>query len=316
MDLEFELFGMPHKKMMETLKKGGPVYVLVNPVEYHGPHLSLYTDEVLSMNLSKKLHEKLAKIKGDHPFLIAQNLSLGTGPTPGPGSVHTPYLVLKKKILKLCRSLAQVGARKVIFMTFHGAPLHNLAIQHGIDYLSEKGIKAINPFNLILRKMIDYRPGDYAGTEAFVMGEEGRDFVKTKMNLDFHAGLFETSLCLYLCPHTVDECYKNLPHCPDLIPDKFLSGLSKATALVGKPELAREFEFAAIGMGWVNLKPFPGYSGRPSDASADAGRFFVEENILPLYEKACLETLWGEEKSPEPIMKWVKQMTLAGTLMP
>ena len=54
MDFDFELFSMPHKKMTEMLKSGAPVYVLVNPVEYHGPHLSLYTDEALSIGTFSK----------------------------------------------------------------------------------------------------------------------------------------------------------------------------------------------------------------------------------------------------------------------
>ncbi|MCO4793201.1 MAG: creatininase family protein [Bacteriovoracaceae bacterium] len=316
MDLSFELFGMPHKKMTETLKTGAPVFVLVNPVEYHGPHLSLYTDEVLSMTLARKLHERLSKTKGDFPFLLGQNLSLGAGPTPGPGSVHTPYLVLKKKIRKLCKSLVAVGAQKVIFMTFHGAPLHNMAIQSGVDYLESKGVKSLNPFNIILQKLIDYNPGDYPRTSEFINNDETKEFVKSKLNHDFHAGIFETSLCLYLCPHTVDDCYLKLKDCPELVPDKFLLGLSKASKLSGNKRLAREFEFAAIGMGWVTMKPRLGYSGRPKDASAKLGEYYAEENILPTYEKACLEGLWGSEKSPEPVMKWVKQLTLAGTIMP
>ncbi|TNF27511.1 MAG: hypothetical protein EP319_11330 [Deltaproteobacteria bacterium] len=317
MDLKFELFSMPHKKMLETLETGTPVYVLVNPVEYHGPHLSLYTDEALSISLSRKLHERLNQANGtDHPFLIGQNLSLGEGPTPGPGSVHTPYKVLKEKIKKVCKSLVSVGAKRVIFMTFHGAPLHNMAIQAGIDFLRVNGVKAVNPFNIILRRMIDYVPGDYPGVENFIETDDSKEFVKTKLNHDFHAGLFETSLCLYLCPHTVDDCYKNLPDCPELFPDKGLMAMAKASKFTGKKELVREFEFAAVGLSWVKLRPFPGYSGRPKESSVELGEFFANNHILPSYEKVALSTLWGDESSPEPIMKWVRPLTLSGAIAP
>lgn len=317
MDFDFELFSMPHKKMTETLGTGAPVYVLVNPVEYHGPHLSLYTDEALSISLSRKLHERINQAKGtDYPFLLGQNLSLGEGPTPGPGSVHTPFKILKQKIIKVCKSLAAVGCTRVIFMTFHGAPLHNMAIQAGIDYLKERGIKALNPFNIILQRMIDYVPGDYPGTENLIESEDSKDFVKTRLNHDFHAGLFETSLCLYLCSNTVDDCYKDLPDCVELKPDKGLMAMAKASKLAGKKALMREFEFAAIGLAWAKLKPFPGYSGRPKESSTELGEFFAENHILPSYEKAALATLWGKESSPEPIMKWVKALTLAGAITP
>jgi creatinine amidohydrolase len=317
MDFDFELFSMPHKKMTEILRTGAPVYVLVNPVEYHGPHLSLYTDEALSIGLSRKLHERINKSRGeDYPFLLGQNLSLGEGPTPGPGSVHTPYKILRQKIIKVCKSLADIGCTRLIFMTFHGAPLHNMAIQAGIDYLKERGVKSLNPFNIILQRMIDYVPGDYPGTENLILNENSKDFVKTRLNHDFHAGLFETSLCLYLCPNTVDSCYKELPHCVELGPDKLFELLAKISKKLGKRALMREFDFAAIGLNWVKLRPFPGYSGRPKESSAELGEFFTENYILPSYEKAALGTLWGEESSPIPIMRWVKPLTLAGLIAP
>ncbi|MFN7132430.1 MAG: hypothetical protein ACK4N5_10120, partial [Myxococcales bacterium] len=36
-----------------------PVYLTVNPVEYHGPHLSLHNDRLVSEGLVRALHARL-----------------------------------------------------------------------------------------------------------------------------------------------------------------------------------------------------------------------------------------------------------------
>ncbi len=55
-----ELLDLPHRRATTLLSSGAPVYLLVNPVEYHGPHLSLHNDRLVSMGLVRGLHARLA----------------------------------------------------------------------------------------------------------------------------------------------------------------------------------------------------------------------------------------------------------------
>jgi creatinine amidohydrolase/Fe(II)-dependent formamide hydrolase-like protein len=181
------------------------------------PHLSLHTDGEISLGMARKLHRALCQSQNEMPLIIAENIALGEGPTMGPGSIHTPYKDLKKIILRTSKSLLRQGVKKVIFMTFHGGPMHNMAIHDGINFLQANGVQAINPFNLILHKMLNFTPENYEGIRPFLPETCDKDQVINQFNSDFHAGIFETSLCLYLCPETVGYNYKNVPHCPPIV---------------------------------------------------------------------------------------------------
>ncbi|HEY4219853.1 MAG TPA: hypothetical protein VGO62_00890, partial [Myxococcota bacterium] len=58
---------LPHSEARRALSSGAPVFLLVNPVEFHGPHLPLHNDELIALGLARDLHERLF---GAHPFLL------------------------------------------------------------------------------------------------------------------------------------------------------------------------------------------------------------------------------------------------------
>jgi hypothetical protein len=81
----------------------------------------------------------------------------------------------------------------------------------------------------------------------------------------------------------------------------------------GSKRFAAELRFAAIGRGWYALDPFPGYTGRPAQASAAAGAVFARE-IVERYAKRAEEIFAGRARSPEPILAWTAKATLGGRL--
>ncbi len=79
-----------------ALARGVPAFVLVNPIEYHGPHLSLRNDHLVSMGLAKDLHAFLRARSGERddglfPFLPTRDLDVGVEPASGPGSVPVSF---------------------------------------------------------------------------------------------------------------------------------------------------------------------------------------------------------------------------------
>ena len=70
------LFDVPHQEARRLVRSGAPVYVSVNPVEYHGPHLSLHNDRLISIGLARAVHEELGK-RHDWPFLLGADLEVG-----------------------------------------------------------------------------------------------------------------------------------------------------------------------------------------------------------------------------------------------
>src|SRR5687768_11730848 len=107
------LFDLPHREARALLREGMPVYLCVNPVEYHGPHLSLHNDRLLSLGVVREVGERMRALHG-WPVVLADHLELGVDPCPGPGSRPVRFQVVREAVLESCRALAELGARKVV----------------------------------------------------------------------------------------------------------------------------------------------------------------------------------------------------------
>jgi creatinine amidohydrolase len=308
-----KLFDLPHAEASRLVATGAPVYLTINPVEYHGPHLSLHNDRLVSTALAEQLHERLRE-KHDWPFLLASDLEIGVEPCPGIGSRHTPYAIARNLVIEACRALVELGAKRVVLVTFHGSPLHNLAIEAGIQLLVEHGVRAVAPFNYVLRELLMLDdPSSYAEAFAHIADHEERAAMMADLRNDFHAGFFETSMALHLAPQSVSASYKQLPPCPPIRRDPALDLAARAARAMGRDMLARELDFAAAGKGWNSMRPFYGYTGRPHLASAQAGAVFARI-FLETYGRGVEAVLEGRETSPEPILKWIGVVSAGGRL--
>ncbi|MBZ0116747.1 MAG: creatininase family protein, partial [Sandaracinaceae bacterium] len=115
------LFDLPHHDARSLLRSTDvPVFLTVNPVEFHGPHLSLHNDLHVSAGLNRDLHAALAGGRTDYPYVVAGELEIGVEPCSGPGSRHTRLQHARALVAEACRALVELGARKVVLGTFHG----------------------------------------------------------------------------------------------------------------------------------------------------------------------------------------------------
>ena len=305
--LHEQLLYTPHHLIRELMDSGAPVHVLVNPVEYHGPHLSLGNDRILSERLARKLHHRLNAERGEnHPFLVGGVIDFGSDPTPGDGSVGINYTQLSRLVTGVADGLIALGARRVIFHTFHGSPFHCHAIHQGIERLRRAGIPSLSVFDLLLNAVINYDEAQFAPLADCFDNPADYQTVRDRLPFDLHAGFFETSVALYLAPDTVSGIYKTLPPCPDVDVPRALKPLTQL--LERFPAMSREIEHTSVALAWMQLKPFPGYTSYPSLASAKAGELFIERLMLPLYVKASLEVLWGLAKTPPAQFAWLKPL--------
>jgi creatinine amidohydrolase len=313
MDSPLDPLSLPHARARAILATGAPVYLPVNPVEYHGPHLSLHNDALISQGLLRDIHALLVEQGGDWPLLVASDLEVGVDPCPGPGTRATPYRAVRAQVVEACRRLADLGAQRVVLVTFHGSPLHSLALDAGVRWLARRGVRALSPMNLLLRAMLEIRPEDYADAYATIRDEEERAVAMREARTDFHAGFIETSLSLHYAPGSVDTGYGRLPPCPAIAPDAKLMAASRLAQRLGRPALARELRFAATGVGWYALRPFPGYTSRPHRASREAGEVIARYMVRD-FAAVTGRVLRGEEEPPAPIMAWMAPVTFGGSL--
>lgn len=303
---------LPHRTVRGLLREGAPVYLPVNPVEYHGPHLSLHNDRLVADGLMRALHARLAP---EMPLLAVPDLEVGVDPVRGPGSRAVAYHVVRGLVRSACRSLLDLGASRVVLMTFHGAPLHNAALQDGVELLVSRGVRALNPLAELLRLTVQFGPELRAQLEAVcetIADPAARGRMIAGLQQDFHAGFLETSLALHLAPESVAADLEQLPACP---PGESWAPLLAAAGLaarLGRAELAAELRFAAWGLGWYGLRPHPGYTGEPALANAAAGRLLTDM-IADRAAHLCREVFAGAPP-PRPPLTWMRGLTLRGRL--
>jgi creatinine amidohydrolase len=310
------LLDLPHRAARALAASGAPVYVSVNPLEYHGPHLSLRNDALLAEGATSDLHARLQEHHPDWPLLRGPTLEAGVGTAPGPGSKETPYGVLRRLVVAACRAVCDLGAKRVVLMTFHGHPLHSLALQAGVAHCTARGVPALGPMSLLVREQADFDPDDVSRRARIApalahLPEPQREELLRGLAQDFHAGFFETSLSLHWAPQSVDPAYRDLPACPTVRPARWVTWLAR---LAGRGELARELRLAANGLGWLRLSPSPGYTGQPALATAQAGAVFARA-IIDQWAHAATEVLDGRAPPLRPIMGWLPAVTLGGRLL-
>lgn len=303
-----DLNDLPHADARRLISSGAPVFVYANPVEYHGPHLPLHNDGLISKGLARDLH---ARLGADAPFLVGADLEMGVDPCRGPGTRAFSYEALRDAAVDVAHTLADLGARKLVVMTFHGSPLHEHALEAGCAAFRARGGRALNPMNLLLDLLVRVDGRRFAPAVAHVDDERERMALLDNIPHDFHAGFFETSLTMHYAPASVSPAHAQLAPCPPLRADPLLARLERAARLVGRTRLADEFALAAASQGWGSLRPFPGYTGAPHRASPSSGAYFAAQ-ILDLYAPVVDAVLAGRAAAPPPVMPWVLWATLGG----
>jgi creatinine amidohydrolase len=316
---ELRLHELSHARAREVCASGAPIYVLVNPLEYHGPHLSLRNDALCAAGFAREIHAAFRDAHPNWPLVLGAEIVGGVEPTRGAGSARVSYAALCRLLVDACAALCDLGARRVVLMTFHGHPLHNLALEAGVKACMKRGVRAFAPLSVLLREMLAFDPDDpklraaFAPAFAHIEAPETREALYRGLGEDFHAGFFETSLALHFAPQSVDPSFTALPPCPTAKPDRVFRALSRAAAGMGKKNLAAELRYAALGRGWDALDPFPGYTSAPAYASREAGAVFAREITLH-FAAAARAVLDEGAPGPEPIMRWLRAVTLGGRI--
>ena len=310
---EIHLFERSTREARRLLGTGAPVFLLVDPQEYHGPHLPLANDALVAAGLARDIHARLAESHPDWPLLVTSDLGVGSGTVPHPASRSVPFREVRRLVVESCRALTALGAQRVVVMTFHGDPMHNVALQAGVTWLRRRGVPALAPMNAILRWLMAVTPAEAEAVLAHVGDPAERRAMAAEIHTDFHAGFGETSLTMYYAPEAVASDYQDVPPCPAITPERRLAAASRLAARLGRDSLAAELRFLSFAQGWFDLRPFPGYTGRPHLASAAAGAALagILADRLATEAEAVLER--GATPTPASLT-WLEALSLSGRL--
>lgn len=303
---------LSHRQAQRTLATGAPVFLPVNPVEYHGPHLSLRNDAHISAGLIRALHAALQPAHPGWPLLVVDDLEIGVDPVPGPGSRPVSFRQVRSQVAAAANALADLGARRVVLMTFHGSPLHNAALHRAVTTLQARGVRALSPMNALLRELLAIDPEAHRDLVEHIPDPAARERVLADLPADLHGGFLETSLTMHFAPETVSDTVSTLPPCPPLSPSRLLLGLSSRLGALGADELSQALRLAAVGESWFSLRPFPGYTSAPHLASPQAGAR-LSAKVIERFAALC-EAVFDGAPPPGPLMPWLSTVSLHGRL--
>ncbi|MEL6349140.1 MAG: creatininase family protein [Myxococcota bacterium] len=307
------MFDLPHHRARALLQTGAPVYLSVNPVEYHGPHLSLHNDSLISAGMIREMHAGLQVRHPDWPLIVARDLEIGVDPASGPGSRSTSLRAARRLIRQALSGLVEMGAQRVVLMTFHGSPLHSVALEAGVSWLRSQGVQAISPMSGLLWELVRMDADELAPMFAPVADPADREALRAWAQDDVHGGFIETSMTLYYAPESVSPQLQAVKPCPPLPKPALLVRLSDQLRRWGFLDRACEVRLIAMGIGWSRLRPFPGYTGLPHLANPASGAWLAKRIIAAVVD-AAEEIFAGGPPLPTPPLHWLGALTLDGMI--
>ncbi len=169
---------MTWEDVREYLKTNDMVIIPLGSTEQQGPHLPLGNDFYEAFGIAKKISEKTGVIVAPLAFVGYSEYHMGF-----PGTVSVKTETLEQYLFECVSSLIHHGFKKIMFFNYHGGNnIVQAKLIHRINHTTPATAVAIGIGGTIRK---DVPPETY---EKF---------------FDWHAGLGETSILLYLHPELV-----------------------------------------------------------------------------------------------------------------
>jgi creatinine amidohydrolase len=262
------------KQIQELDNTKSIFYLIISPLEEHGPHLPIGTDLFTARDVIIEAIKILNSKKPNLSYIVIPSIPIGSCKfnTDFPGSISVNSKIVRDIVYSFGSYLSKHGFQYMIISTFHMAIAHLRGIYSAMEKLRNKyNMKVCEPW------------GPFFFNDEITKREPKLGF-DTKREV--HAGFRETSLMKYQYPYLVDESYKKLQNIyRDL----------NSPRIIGK-------KFKELG-----LKE--GYIGSPSKADADYGRWFFNE-IVKVYVNATIDLYDNKKQSSLPKNKKIIMKSL------
>lgn len=209
---EFDLARLSTDELAARLAGEQPVVVLlsVGAVEPHGPHLSLYTDIVISQSAAARAARRLtehgivALIAPPIPYGVTNCAAAFKGAVSVASEVFTAYLS------EVIASFLNDGAAQVCVVNNHLEPAHDAAVRAAAGAFEDARVSVACPLTRRWARTL---------SDEFKSGA-------------CHAGEYETSIVMASAPDLVDETARSaLPDVPISLSDKLHAGIDDFKAM-------------------------------------------------------------------------------------
>jgi creatinine amidohydrolase len=262
-----DLADMTSEEVKKLDRARSCVVLTVSPVEEHGPHLPLANDLYEAEAVARRLLARLDREGAGFTFLLYPWLPLGADCFRYPGTVSIRPSTIQRVVEETGLALAAQGFERIMIASHHGGPRHNLALDAAAATVERRSRARV--LSLAGRLMVDlYMRG---GLAQFYERQGIPAADRAALDLDYHAGAFETAEMLVVRPDLVREGWRALE--PVLVP------------------------FGKIGPGSaLRAGRGLGYFGAPALASRELGEAYLDFLVERLRDDAT-RFLRGERVS-------------------
>ncbi|WP_456441444.1 creatininase family protein [Caldithrix abyssi] len=200
------------------------VLLPISLLEAHGPHLPLGTDILIAEKFSQLLAQKLSKKHEDSAFLILPPVPMGVGGISRPGTLNHEQNLIKNVIFQYGQRLHEHGFKQGIIISGHAGRGH-------LQAMSAASRKLKRQFGFEFLALTSYLFMD-AGLKKMgqMVAKEGNHLPQ----YDGHAGLWETSVMMYLHPDQINGKHHGLPISEDADSNGYRGNPAKASPQIGQ----------------------------------------------------------------------------------
>ena len=183
------LFEELNWKQLDTLEREKTIFFLImSPLEEHGPHLPVGTDILISKDIAEEVSQEIEKTTPELKCPILPLFPAGVSKSTAdfPGTISMNKKTVRNIVYNISLSLARHRFKYLVIVSFHMDFKHLKAISQAIKKAKRKKVSVCEPLS---RFFYSQRKADE------ILHSDGK----------------ETSLILSQYPHLVDKDYTKLP---------------------------------------------------------------------------------------------------------
>jgi len=234
-------------QIKEHIEKNSLLILPIGTTEEHGPHLPVDTDARIAEAYGVRLAEAVA---AEIPVLLMDTIRYGYSMQimrQWPGTIVVRSRVFMDMVFDICRSVLDMGFNKLVMLDCHGHHGGALnTVSRELCDACDKAVAIISPAKLSAEAFNAVRKSGQGGA--------------------IHAGEWETSLMLHICPEVVD-----MSKATDVDTMRYHSDFVAGDGFLGRQLVTWST--------WYLQPSVTGTYGTPTVATAETGKIIMDAAV-------------------------------------
>lgn len=205
-------------RLRQEAHRGSLFFLSVAPLEDHASHLPSGTDPIICEALARRVAGLVQPVPaigpsgGEIRAVLLPVWYQGASALKSLGCLRWSKATLKRAVIDYGIELAEIGVRRLVILSSHGADSHMHTLDDAAAWLQRNTrMRVSSPSGRMLEGFLT---GDYHEP---VQARLGRPYTQEEsdgLRGDVHGAGWETSIMLYLNPDLVEASYRYLPPHP------------------------------------------------------------------------------------------------------